>query len=134
MAHPQLRNDFQKRSFLENAFKDRQWALMVSSNHAVRKMPYVQCGTTLEKFQTKWVTFGRSSQSQCGTLGSIYFRASRWKVNYAGPAKFGRPSPFIGFTLRRALKCFNCEEENCRVNTCMKPTDLARVARNLAQF
>lgn len=32
MAHPQLRNDFHKRSFLENVVKDRLWALMVSAN------------------------------------------------------------------------------------------------------
>ena len=134
MAHPQLRNDFHKGSFLESAVKDREWALMVSTNHAVMKMPYVQFRTTLEKFQTKWTSFGKSPQSQRGPLGSNSFRASRWKVNYAGPAKFGRPSSLTSPTPRRTLRCFNCEEENCRVNTCKKPIDLARVARNLAQF
>lgn len=57
MAHPQLRGDFHKRSFLESAVKDREWALMVSTNHEVWKLSYVQYRTTLEKFQTKWNTF-----------------------------------------------------------------------------
>lgn len=53
MAHTQLRNDFHKRTFLETAVQDREWALMVSANHEILQMSYLRYRTTLEKFQTK---------------------------------------------------------------------------------
>lgn len=79
MAHPQLRNDFHKRSFLETALKDRQWALMVSANHEVMGMSYVQYRTILEKFQTKWRTFEGSQRADDSYSSTL--RTSRWKIN-----------------------------------------------------
>lgn len=135
MANFELRTDFAKRIFLENVVKGRDWALMVSANHEVVKLTYLQYRTYLEKFQSKWSSFAAASVSSSNKAGGSKFRSSRWKgVNHAGPSKFGRYPSSSRSTTRRVMKCFNCGEENCRVKTCKKPMELQLIAHNFAKF
>lgn len=140
MAHPQLRTDFSKRMFLENAVKDRQWALIVSANHELMGLSYVQYRTYLEKFESKWGMFSSATAPNPMKVPTApQFRSARWKsVNYAGPSKYGRSIPKHRFSdsgsQKRTLRCFNCGEEHCRVKTCTKKMDMKRIADNFAKF
>lgn len=111
---------------------------MVSANHEVMKLTYLQYRTYLENFQSKWSSFSAASNGRTGNSDKPKFRPSRWKgVNHAGPSRYGRRPIFRAST--KKLTCFNCGEEGCRVKTCKRQTckrqlELQRIAQIFAKF
>ena len=151
IARPQDQYDEQKRLFLENAVSKTLWSVNVVLAIGDDPMSYRSLSAKPFKAQAKYAS---RENLLAGTAPSAKYRRSRWdstaekRVNYGGQQRYGRNSSEVGrirslspyrgrvsFPQDRPSivgKCYNCERSGCRLSSCPKGKDQAKIDANSA--